>query len=68
MMQALRWKLSAGYYPLIMLDIWRHLDAESAAYFREKREEMLGAKLERLQEHREVGILSAQTLETARHN
>ena len=46
---------SAEYYPLIMLDIWERLDRDSAAYFREKREETLGNTLEDLQAAREVG-------------
>ena len=42
-----------------MLDIWEKLDKDSAKYFRESREEMMGGKtLEELKEGREASLAS----------
>ena len=47
----------ADYFPLIMLDVHKRLDTDSAKYFREDREKKMGCTLEELEEGREVSTL-----------
>ncbi len=54
--------MAADYFPLIMHDIWEKLDKDSADYFREDREKMMGGKtLEELKEGREASSPFSQS-------
>jgi glutathione S-transferase len=48
--------LAGGILRLVVTDIFAHLDQKDRAYFRETREERLGAKLETISADRETNV------------
>lgn len=56
-----------GILRLVVIDIFAHLDQKDRAYFRETREQRLGAKLETISADRETNVLAfRKTLEPIR--
>ena len=59
--------LIGGILRLVVIDIFAHLDQKDRAYFRETREQRLGAKLETISADRETNVLAfRKTLEPIR--
>jgi glutathione S-transferase len=50
--------LIGGILRLVVIDIFAHLDQKDRAYFRETREQRLGAKLETISADRETNVLA----------
>jgi glutathione S-transferase len=61
--------LIGGILRLVVIDIFAHLDQKDRAYFRETREQRLGAKLETISADRETNVLAfRKTLEPNPHH